>query len=153
VTKLQAADLARRSGAAVVIANGDGPDILVRLCNGEATGTRFTPVATAVESRKRYLLAGRGADGKLWVDDGAVQALRRGGSLLPVGIVEVEGKFDRGDTICVLDPTGREIARGLTNYTSADLIQIRGIKSDSIEEILGTMYGDEVVHHDNMVLL
>ena len=153
VTKLQAANLARRSGTTVVIANGQDPNVLVRLADGEALGTRFHPLATVVEGRKRYLLTGRGAAGKLGVDDGAVQALRRGGSLLPVGLAQVEGQFERGDSISVVDRAGREIARGLTNYSSADLERIRGSRSDGIEDILGYVYGDEVIHRDNMVLL
>ncbi|HEX7975983.1 MAG TPA: glutamate 5-kinase, partial [Anaerolineales bacterium] len=113
VTKLQAADLARRSGATVVIASGSEPEVLIRLVSGQAIGTRFLPVTSAVEGRKRYILTGRGAAGKLWVDEGAVQALHRGGSLLPVGLARVEGVFERGDPVSVLDPAGREIARGL----------------------------------------
>jgi glutamate 5-kinase len=152
-TKLQAADLARRSGAAVVIARGGEPDILVRLVKGEGTGTRFSPVATPVEGRKRYILAGRGAAGKLKVDEGAAQALRRGSSLLPVGILLVEGQFERGDAVRVVNAEGRELARGLTNYSSPELERIRGRQSDKIEEILGYVYGEEVIHRNNLVLL
>lgn len=153
VTKLQAASLARRSGTTVVIARGNELDVILRLANGEQLGTRFLPVASFVEGRKRYLLAGRGAVGKLNADDGAVQALRNGGSLLPVGLTGVDGQFERGDTISVVDRNGREVARGLTNYSSADLKRIRGQRSDNIEEILGYVYGHEVIHRDNMVLL
>lgn len=153
VTKLQAADLARRSGATVIIAHGSHPDVLVRLVDGEALGTRFSPVASAVEGRKRYILTGRGAAGRLWVDDGAVQALHRGGSLLPVGLAKVEGSFERGDPVSVLDSAGREVARGLANYGAADALRIRGRQSDAIEGILGFMYGDEMIHRDNMVLI
>jgi glutamate 5-kinase len=153
VTKLQAAGLARRSGTTVVIARGQEPDVLIRLAQGEELGTRFLPVTSFVEGRKRYLLAGRSAVGKLKVDDGAVQALHHGSSLLPVGLTEVEGQFERGDSLSVVDSTGREIARGLVNYSSTDLKRIRGQRSDGIEEILGYVYGDEVIHRDNLVLL
>ena len=153
VTKLQAADLARRSGALVAIASGSEPGVLERLAQGEALGTRFHPVATAVESRKRYILAGGMAAGQLVVDEGAVRALRSGGSLLPVGVTAVEGSFERGDTVRVVDPGGREIARGLANYAADDLGRIRGQRSDKIESILGFAYGEEVVHRSNMVLL
>jgi glutamate 5-kinase len=153
VTKLQAADLARRSGATVVIASGGDPDILLRLAAGEPVGTRFHPAASHLEARKRFILAGRRAPGLLQVDDGAAQALRRGGSLLPVGVVSVAGRFQRGDTVRVAAGDGRELARGLVNYASDDLTRICGLQSDRIESVLGFFYGDEVVHRSNMVLL
>lgn len=152
-TKLQAADLARRSGAQVVIASGGETDVLVRLAAGEQVGTRFLPVATSLESRKRFILASRRNTGMLTIDDGAAQALRRGGSLLPVGVTAVTGKFERGDTVRVADPAGHEIARGLANYGSADLHRILGVRSDEIERTLGFFYGEEVIHRNNMVLL
>jgi glutamate 5-kinase len=153
VTKLQAADLARRSGATVIIARGGDPDVILRLVQGEDYGTCFLPVATAVESRKRYILAGNQANGIIGVDDGAAQALRKGGSLLPVGVHQLEGNFERGDTVRVTGPSGREIARGLVNYGSVDLSRILGHRSDEIEKMLGFDYGDEVIHRNNMVLL
>ena len=107
LTKLQAADLARRSGTTVIIASGETPDVLLRAAAGETVGTRFLPVATSVESRKRYILTGGRAAGAVRIDSGAVQALARGSSLLPVGVKSVEGSFERGDSIRVLDP-GRE---------------------------------------------
>jgi glutamate 5-kinase len=153
VTKLQAADLARRSGATVVIARGSDPDVLLNLAAGESVGTRFHPVTTAIESRKRYILSGGRASGGLIVDDGAVNALRQGGSLLPVGLRRIEGMFERGDSVRILEQSGREVARGLVNYASVDLVKICGEKSDNIEKILGFAYGDEVIHRNNMVLL
>ena len=152
MTKLQAADLARRSGATVIIAQGSAPDILIRLAAGERLGTRFSALASAVESRKRYILAG-GAAGTLVVDLGASQALRRGGSLLPVGVSAVEGPFDRGDTVRVTDPAGREVARGIANYSAGDLSTIRKRHSEEIESLLGYNYGDEVIHRNDLVLL
>jgi glutamate 5-kinase len=152
VTKLQAADLARRSGAKVWIAFGGEDDILLRIAEGEQLGTRFRAVASAVESRKRYILAG-GGSGRLTVDPGAAQALRRGGSLLPVGVVAVAGEFERGDTVRVAETAGREIARGIVNYRSADLERLRGRHSDEIEACLGYHYGDEVIHRNDLVLL
>lgn len=153
ITKLQAADLARRSGATVVIANGREPEVLMRLIGGEKLGTWFQPVATSIESRKRYILAGGRATGHVRVDDGAQQALQHGRSLLPVGVIEVTGDFDRGDTIQVINPTGREIARGITNYNAIDLSRLRGHHSDEIESILGYTYGDEVIHRNDLVVL
>lgn len=154
VTKLEAADLARRSGATVVIANGESPNILHRVVQNEKVGTKFSPVASTVESRKRYILAGaQSAVGKIMVDQGAVKALMRGGSLLPVGIVDTNGDFERGDTVHIIDPAQKAIALGLTNYASNDLSQIRGQQSDEIEMILGYTFGEEVIHHNNMLLL
>jgi glutamate 5-kinase len=153
VTKLQAADLARRSGACCVIAQGREPNILVRIAEGERLGTRFTPIATSIESRKRYILSARQAPGQLSVDEGAVKALQRGGSLLPVGLTAVSGTFERGDTVCVLTADGSEIARGIVNYDSRDLVQIIRRPSDEIESILGYHFGDEVIHRNDLVLL
>jgi glutamate 5-kinase len=153
LTKLQAADLARRSGTMVVIAAGDMPDVLLRAAAGESVGTRFLPVASSVESRKRYILAGGRASDAVRVDPGAAQALARGSSLLPVGVKAVEGAFERGDSIRVLDSGGREIARGISNYGSSELIRIIGRKSDEIEEILGFNFGDEVIHRNDLVFL
>jgi len=152
ITKLQAADLARRSGTMVVIARGGDPDILTHIAAGEKIGTRFHPAVTAIESRKRYILAG-GASGCLTVDEGAARALSRGSSLLPVGVAGVEGDFERGDTVRVADPSGREIARGIANYSAADLSRIARRRSDEIDSLLGYNYGDEVIHRNDLVLL
>ena len=153
VTKLQAADLARRSGITVVIARGSDSDVLLQIAAGERLGTRFLPSGSALESRKRYILAGRRSGGCLIVDEGAVQALQRGGSLLPIGVKGFSGKWERGDSVSVLDLAGHEIARGLVNYAVADLQRILGHRSDEIEALLGFAYGDEVIHRNNMVLL
>jgi glutamate 5-kinase len=153
VTKLQAAELARRSGARVVIASGKENDILLRLVAGEPLGTYFTPVSTTLESRKRFLLAARHPPGALLIDDGAVHALKLHSSLLPVGVVSVSGAFERGDIVRVTGRDGRELARGITNYASADLKRICGTQSNTIEEILGFFYGDEVIHRNNLVLV
>ncbi len=152
-TKLQAADLARRSGSTVIIASGSEPNIILRLVAGEKLGTQFLPVSSALERRKRYILSGNNAKGCLTVDRGAAQALRDGGSLLPVGVAGVSGDFELGDVVCINSPEGQEIARGLTNYNAADIQQICGRQSSEIEFILGFAYGDEVVHRNNMVLL
>ncbi len=153
VTKLLAADLARRSGTTVVIASGSETEGLLRLARGEALGTCIRPVATALESRKRYILAGGRAPGSVQVDAGAAQALRRGSSLLPVGVKSADEDFERGDTIRVMDAAGREIARGIANYGAADLRRICGLQSDAIEATLGYNYGDEVIHRNDLILL
>lgn len=151
-TKLQSADLARRSGTSVVIARGNSPDVLLRIARNEPAGTRFTPTTSAIESRKRFILAG-GEAGKLTVDQGAMRALAHGSSLLPAGLTGVTGEFDRGETLCVCGPEGREFARGLVNYNSVDCLKLCGHHSREIETILGYFYGDEIIHRNNLVLL
>jgi len=155
VTKLQAADLARHGGTTVVIAQGSEPDVLLRLANNEAIGTRLLPAVNKLEGRKRYILSGShgGRAGELVVDDGAARALTHGGSLLPAGLIRVSGDFERGDSVRIVPPDGRTLAAGLTNYSSADLLQICGHRSAEIENILGYTFGDEVIHRSNMVLV
>jgi glutamate 5-kinase len=152
-TKLLAADLARRSGTTVVIAGGKETDVLLRVAARKAVGTRLTPVVTKLESRKRYILAGRNTAGMLVIDDGAVHALAQGGSLLPVGVIRVEGDFERGDTVRVSASAGKEIAVGLVNYPAKDLTSLCRRQSSEIESILGYTLGDEVIHRNNMFLL
>lgn len=153
VTKLQAADLARRSGTIVVIANGREPNVLVRLLEGERLGTRFAAAVSTLESRKRYILSGRLAPGQITVNKGAALALKRGGSLLPIGVTQVSGEFERGDTVRVVNAKGHELARGLSAYSSDDLTRLCGHHSDEIESLLGYDYGDEAIHRNDLVLL
>jgi glutamate 5-kinase len=154
LTKLQAADLARRSGTTVVIAAGNEENVLIRLARGEKLGTRFSALTTTLEGRKRYILAGGNhLPGVLVVDAGAMQALRKGSSLLPVGVKGVKGEFDRGDTVKVVDSSGSEVARGLVNFSSGELSRIVGRQSKEIEAILGGDYADEVIHRNNLVLM
>jgi glutamate 5-kinase len=150
-TKLQAADLARRSGTTVIVAGGGDQAILTRIAAGESVGTRFHPLESTMDSRKRYILASS-ASGSLTVDDGAVQALQNGGSLLPVGILSMEGSFERGDTVSVTDEASQQIARGIVNYRAEDVERILGRHSDDIEPLLGYHYGDAVIHHDDLIL-
>ena len=154
LTKLRAADLARRSGTKVVIARGSDPDVLLRIAKEEQIGTTLEPVSSTMESRKRYMLAmGRASEGRLFVDQGAARALIKGGSLLPVGITSVGGAFERGDAVHIVNPEGRDLAIGLANYGSQDLEKIHGKQSNDIEQLLGYTFGDEVIHHNNMLLL
>jgi len=153
ITKLQAADLARRTGCTVVIANGRERDILRRLIDGDAPGTRFMPTSSAPESRKRFILSGVGRQGTLVVDAGAAGALARGGSLLPVGLTRVDGEFARGDTVAIASSDGHVFARGLTAYDASELRRLVGRRSADIEQVLGYTFGDEIVHRNDMVIL
>lgn len=152
-TKLQAADLARRAGVTVLIASGALTNVVLNAALGRAPGTWFKPIVSALESRKRYILAGGGPLGTLYVDAGAVQAVQQGRSLLPVGVLRVDGNFERGDSVRVVAPDGREVARGLVNYPSVELRRICTRKSAEIEALLGHHYGDEVIHRSNLVLM
>jgi glutamate 5-kinase len=154
VTKLQAANTARHAGADVVIGAGSEPNILVRVAAGEPVGTRFPAIGSRLESRKAWILAGPKPAGALLIDDGAVTAVRRRGrSLLPAGIRQVEGDFLRGDTVLIADLARREIARGIVAYASRDLRQLAGCRSDDIAARLGYTYGDEAIHRNDMILL
>lgn len=150
-TKLAAAELARRSGCIAHIAAGGEPDVLVRLLRNEALGTRFEVVDERVQARKRYILSGP-ARGELRIDPGAVRALIRGGSLLPIGMISSHGRFDRGDAVRVLDEEGAELARGIAAYNSEDMQRLCLRRSEEIERILGYRYADEVIHRSDLVL-
>jgi glutamate 5-kinase len=153
-TKIQAARLATGGGTDVVIAAGKEPEALVRLAHGEALGTLFPTSVDRMESRKRWMLAGLSVKGSIVVDDGAAKVLandRR--SLLPAGVQDVRGRFSRGDAVEVVDAAGKRIACGIANYDAEEVLKIRGVRSDRIEEVLGHHYGAEVVHRDNMVSL
>ena len=153
--KVEAARLATGTGTTVVIANGREPDALLRIAGGEALGTRFQPGATRTESRKRWMLSGLSAGvGRLVIDAGAVQALRRNGrSLLPAGVVGVQGSFERGDAVAVEDGEGARLAVGICNYSADEVSRILGQRSDRIEALLGYRYGDEIIHRNNLALL
>lgn len=152
LTKVRAADIARRMGTTVRIVNGAVPDCLLKVADGEDFGTTFIPTRSVRESRKRYLLSGYRADGAaVIVDRGAAEALAQGKSLLPAGVRAVVGEFDRGDTIRILDDAGAELAVGTTNYGAQDVARLVGRHADEIEEILGYSFADEMIHRDFMI--
>jgi glutamate 5-kinase len=151
-TKLQAADLAIRSGATVVIANGAKSNVLIDAVHGISVGTRFAPAVDNIESRKRWILSER-TMAAVVVDDGAVKAICEGKSLLPVGIREVIDEFESGEVIAVRDLSGRDIAHGITRYSSTDASRIAGRQSSEISGILGMEYASMLIHADDMVLM
>ncbi len=153
-TKLQAADAARRAGADVIIASGHATNVITRAVSGETIGTRFPALEIPLVNRKRWIFAAPKVAGSLIVDEGARQALcENGRSLLPAGIVSVEGDFDRGDTISIQDHAGQDLARGISRYASGDLRKISGCHSDEIESRLGYIYGPVAVHRNDLILL
>ncbi len=154
-TKVDAAEIATRIGTSVIIASGTEPDVLMRLSNGEDLGTRFPAGASRLESRKRRILATLRADsGRVVVNAGAASALlQRGSSLLPPGILSVSGQFERGTNIAVCDEGGTVIAAGRSNYSSADVEKIKGLRSGEARGIVDNDYGDEVIHRNNLVLV
>jgi glutamate 5-kinase len=153
-TKLQAADVARRAGADVVIAAGREPDVIRRIVQGEGLGTRFPALAVPLEHRKRWIFAGRTPKGCLIVDEGAAQALTRAGSsLLPAGIRVVEGQFERGDTVSILGSGREELARGIARYDSRELDEIIGHRSSEIAGRLGHDNGPVAVHRNDLILV
>jgi glutamate 5-kinase len=153
ITKIQAADLATKSGVEVVIAPGALADVIVRVVQGERIGTRFPAAVNSREGRKRWILAETARNSRVVTDDGAARALvHQGKSLLPAGIVAVEGEFERGQTVRIYHGD-REIARGLTQYGATDLRRIMGKRSTAIADILGYEYGAEAVHRDDLVLV
>ena len=154
LTKVLAARRAARSGAATIIASGREPDVLVRLAGGEAIGTQLIADTMTLAARKQWLADHLQVRGRLTLDDGAVRALKVDGkSLLPIGVYELTGEFERGEVVSCLDPQGNEIARGLVNYGSAETRRILKAPSHEIEARLGYVDEPELIHRDNLVLL
>lgn len=153
-TKIEAAQLASRSGVTTIVASGGEPDVIHRIVvGGEDIGTRFMPVNNPLESRKRWLLTDK-PQGDIFIDTGAARVLSNGkASLLPVGITDVKGRFERGATVTIFDSDGDAIAQGMSNYDVEELRKICGKQSDKIVDILGYSYGDYVIHRNNMVML
>jgi glutamate 5-kinase len=152
-TKIEAARIAVSSGSAMIIANGSLPAVLVRIFEGEEIGTLFLP-RKALQSRKQWIAFHRPSQGHIVVDDGAKQALvRNNRSLLPGGVISVDSEFSAGDLVRVLDKSGMEIARGVTNYSSRDIGKIKGLKTSQIERVPGQKFYDEVIHRDNLIIL
>jgi glutamate 5-kinase len=153
LTKVLAAKRAAGSGASTVIAWGREPDVLLRLAAGESIGTALVAATAKLAARKQWMADHLQLRGAVAVDAGAAQKLRaEGKSLLPIGVVAVEGEFARGDVIAVRDPGGVEVARGLANYSATETRLIARKPSSQIEVALGYAAGPELIHRDNLVL-
>ena len=153
-TKVTAARLAARSATSTVIASGRRANVLVDLAKGESIGTFLAAPPAKQAARKQWLGSRLRVRGKLFLDAGACRVLReQGRSLLPVGVLRVEGDFARGELVSCVDPEGHEIARGLSNYSAQEVAAIKGQASARLEAVLGYSHEPELIHRDNLVLL
>jgi glutamate 5-kinase len=153
LTKILAAKRAARSGASTIIASGREPDVLLRIAAGERIGTELIAATPKVVARKLWMSDHLQLRGSVMVDDGAAAKVQAGGkSLLPIGVVAVEGDFHRGDVIAVRRTSGEEIGRGLCNYSSAEARLIARKPSSDFERLLGFIGEPELIHRDNFVL-
>ncbi|HMK44598.1 MAG TPA: glutamate 5-kinase [Dissulfurispiraceae bacterium] len=153
-SKILAAKRAIANGVTVHIVSGRSYGLVSAVLDGKKRGTTFLPKDHHMSSRKGWIAYGLRSKGYVVLDEGAVRALLTGGkSLLPSGIVRVEGAFKIGDAVFCVDSAGTQIAKGIVNYTSEDIDSIRGKQTSEIEGLLGFKYSDEVIHRDNMVIL
>jgi glutamate 5-kinase len=151
-SKVEAARMVTESGEAMVIADGRMENVIPRILGGEELGTLFVPSGRKRSGRSRWIGSAR-PEGRIHVDDGAACALaEKNRSLLPAGIVRVEGAFGRGDVVEIVAPDGVCVARGLSNYAAADVERVRGKKTGDVRALLGDGAYDEVVHRDNLVV-
>jgi glutamate 5-kinase len=154
ITKVRAARRAARSGAHTIIASGREPRVLVRLIDGEMIGTQLIAETMTLAARKQWLADHLQVRGRLVLDAGAARALTHDGkSLLPIGVVDLSGEFERGEVVSCIDPDGREIARGLVNYNAMETRRILRAPTGEIEARLGYIDEPELIHRDNLVLL
>lgn len=152
ITKLQAAKIISSCGIPCIITRPK-KGVVEKLLQGRSVGTYFCPSPTKVGARKSWLGFSSKPSGKIIVDNGAKQALvHKGKSLLPSGIVELEGNFQCGDVVVIIDKSGKEFARGLTNYSSKDIEKIKGLKTSQIEKVLGQKFYDEIIHRNNLII-
>jgi glutamate 5-kinase len=153
-TKLAAAKKAGKNGVPTILVAGKRTGILPAVMRGEEIGTLFLPQGAGLNRRKHWIAYTLKPAGRVMVDDGARNVLlKKGKSLLPSGVVGVEGRFERGACVRIYGPDGREFARGLSDYSSSEIARLAGHNSSEIEELLGYRYADVVIHRDNLVLM
>ncbi|MFW6022421.1 MAG: glutamate 5-kinase [Halanaerobiaceae bacterium] len=158
-TKIQAAKIAVNSGMVMVIGPGHDRNILLKIIdmlekeNEYSTGTTFLPTEKSLSKRKHWLLYNPSVCGSIRIDKGAEDALiKRGKSLLPGGIIDISGEFEKGDPVAILNPAGKQIGKGLANYSSQEVEIIKGHHSESIDKLLGYINRPDVIHRDNLVI-
>lgn len=153
ITKIHAAEIASNSGVAMYISNGADPGVVSRLINGEHVGTFFCPQKHYLNRRKRWIAYGQVIKGSVTIDNGACNALcREGKSLLPIGVIAVEGSFSQGDLVTVLDQEGNELGRGLSNYSNEEMVLIQKKISSEIAAIIDRPVAEEVIHRNNLII-
>ena len=152
-TKIEAAKIAQNAGVTMVIARGDEDGIVRSILHGEEVGTLFPAREAHLRTRKSWLAFGQRLMGEISVDEGCILAMRRGASLLAVGVTDVYGEFSAGDTIRVLSPDGQEIARGITAYDAADIARLMGHQTADFPTLIADAAHEEIIHRDNMVLM
>lgn len=154
LSKIQAAKKVTSAGIPMIVAKGSTRDILLRLCEGENIGTYFVPREEKMSSRKCWIAYTLAPKGSIVIDDGAVRAVRENGkSLLPIGVLSVEGEFEQGEAVSFKTASNKMIGVGLVNYRAADINLIKGLKNKQIEGCLGGRHYDEVIHRNNLVLM
>ena len=153
LSKIKAAKKVTSAGIPMIVAKGNTKNVLLRLFQGERLGTYFVPKNKKLASRKCWIAHTLAPKGSLVIDDGAVRAVRENGkSLLPIGVVRVEGEFEQGAPVAFKTVKNEIIGIGLANYRSSDVELIKGLKTSQIEACLGSKYYDEIIHRNNMVL-
>jgi glutamate 5-kinase len=153
-SKLNAAKMITQSGGNVIIANGNTPETLLDIFASKEVGTLFITENNHLSARQRWLSFAVRTEGKIVLDDGAINAVcKRGSSLLPIGVLDADGDFERGGIVSLTDRGGREIARGLTNYGLRDVLLLRGKNTHEIKRILGFVVHEDVVHRDNLIVV
>jgi len=153
-SKIQAARKASRFGIPTVVACGTKKEVLRQILKGKEIGTLILPKMKTLSSRKHWIAFNLKPKGDVIVDEGAKKAIvQKGKSLLPSGVLEVRGSFDRGDSVSCVGPRGKEFARGLVNYSLQELEKIKGRRTNEIEKALGYKYSDEIIHRDDLVVL
>ena len=153
LTKVLAAKRAARSGADTIIASGREQDVILRIAEGAAIGTRLIAETAPLAARKQWLADHLQTAGQFYLDEGAERALKEGKSLLPIGVISVIGDFERGAAVACIGAAGREVARGLANYSGSEARRIARHPSQEIESRLGYIADPEMIHRDNLILL
>ncbi len=151
-TKLDAAKICMNSGCHMFLANGKNENPLKKMVKDKIF-THFIPKISSLDARKRWIISSLNSSGVLYIDEGASKALSNGKSLLAAGIIKVEGSFDKGENILIVDQNNKQLARGLASFNSEEINKIKGKQSKEIEKILGYLSKSEIIHKDDMVKL
>ena len=151
-TKLDAAKICINSGCHMFLANGDKNNPIKRMIKNKIY-THFTPKISSLDAKKKWIVGSLNSSGVIYVDQGASQALNNGKSLLAAGITKIEGFFNKGENILVVDQNKKHLARGLASFNSEEIDKIKGKQSNEIEKILGYLSKSEIIHKDDMVML